>query len=382
MNHPRIHSCINWCAIILFLIPIVTTTTAPTLWGIFNPISPVFIFGGLCLLFFNHISIKDCFASKDKEFFLTIGGILLSIVNMILVRSRIGAFFTISSFLLILYLANKIRFDKVQLTSIAVTCFFIWFYWQFISNSQYGQTDFNPNGLALVIFAYFCIIICYFMYAFPTYFHIPKWFYHILILLLIFFITRRALSFKSRCTLIAITTWFITYYLLPKKKYTISLVLGVSLFMPIVYVLLWKSGLVDNITILGKRFASGRDFIWYEFFKVFIRHPLTGIGSDFDRMLPNLIYKNAHHALLNFLFVHGLPVLLVVLYLLYKRISDVISSPSSPVSTACLASIYGMIATGSLENFYILAPFNALFLTIFVISNTYAQEQATPHRSQ
>ena len=374
MNHPRIHCCINWCAIILFLIPVVTTTTIPSLWGIFNPFAPVFIFGGLCLLFFDHISLKDCIRLKDKEFYLMLGGIVLSIINMILIKSRVGAFFTISSFLLLLYLANKIRFDNIQLASIAFTCFLIWFYWQFISNSIYGQTDFNPNGLALIIFAFFCIFICYFMYTVPTHFQLPQWSYYLITILFLSLITIRILSFKSRCALIATITWIITCYFLPKRKYTISLVLGTSIFMPVVYVLLWKSGLVDNITILGKRFASGRDIIWYEFFKVFMHHPLTGIGSDFDRMLPDLYYKNAHHALLNFLFVHGLPVFLIVLYLLYKRINDVVVSLSSPVKAVCLASIYGMLAAGSLENYYILAPFNALFLTILVMSNTYVHK--------
>ena len=93
--------------------------------------------------------------------------------------------------------------------------------------------------------------------------------------------------------------------------------------------------------------ASGRDIIWYEFFKVFIHHPITGIGSNFDVMIPDLYLKEVHHGLLDLLFVHGIPVFLIVLYFMYKRISEVITSSFDSIKGICLASIYGLIVSGS-----------------------------------
>lgn len=100
-------------------------------------------------------------------------------------------------------------------------------------------------------------------------------------------------------------------FFLPKKKATIPLVIGLSLLFPALYVLISQSGAVDGVIVYGKNFSSGREIIWSEFFKVFIHHPITGIGSNFDLMLPNLlpqILRATHHALLDLLFVHGVPV--------------------------------------------------------------------------
>lgn len=367
MKQKKIHYFIDWFVIIFFIFFIVTTMTTHSLWERFSYIAPPYIFIALCLLFLNHISIKNCFQTRDVEFLLVCGGIILSGVNIILIKSNIGAFFTVANFLLIFYLANKVHFDKIQVCTIAFTSFLILLYWVFINKETHDNHIFNPNGISLMIFSNFCVVISFSIY-FLSSFRIPKWIFHIIFFVMIYIITKRILSLNCRGVLLAIIAWVGTYYILPKNKYTIPFVFGCSLLMPVIYVLLWKSGAVNGIFVLGKRFASGRDKIWYEFFKVFIHHPITGIGSNFDVMIPDLYCKEVHHALLDLLFVHGLPVFLIILYLMYKRIGEVILSPSKPVKAVCLASIYGILTASSFENYCIVSPHNVLFLTIFIIS--------------
>ena len=122
-------------------------------------------------LFLNHISLKECFYHRDLDFFLMSGGILLGAVNMVLIKSGIGAMFTLANFLIILYLADKICFDRIQLGAIALSCLGIWFYWQFINPSTYHDTMFNPNGLSIIIFSCFCVVSCYLVYLLSACFH-------------------------------------------------------------------------------------------------------------------------------------------------------------------------------------------------------------------
>ena len=86
-------------------------------------------------------------------------------------------------------------------------------------------------------------------------------------------------------------------------------------------------------------------------------------------MIPDLYLKEVHHGLLDLLFVHGIPVFLIVLYFMYKRISEVITSSFDSIKGICLASIYGLIVSGSFENHYIVSPYNILLMTIFMISH-------------
>lgn len=379
MIRKKFHQIIDWCVIIIFLLFILTTMTTLSLWEKYTYIAPPIIFIALCIFFLNHVSIKNCLQTKEYEFFLMCGGIILSAFNIILIQSNIGAFFTVANFLLILYLANKAYFNKFQLSVIAFASSIVLFYWFFISKESYGNIASNPNGASLVIFTNFCVFVSFFVYYLHTY-QLPQFFFPIAIFLILCIITGRILSFHCRGVLLAIIAWTGTYYILPKKKYTIPFIIGASLLMPVIYVLLWKSGVVDGVMFFGKRVASGRDIIWYEFFKVFIRHPITGIGSNFDAMLPDLYLKEVHHALLDLLFVHGIPVFLIILYLMYKRISEIFTVSSMPLKAVCIASVYGLIASGSFENHYIVSPYNVLLLTIFMISYASLPEQINKER--
>ena len=380
-NSQKLHLFIDWFIIIIFLGVILGTTTKHALWEKTFRYGPVFIFLALCLLFLNHISLKNCFQTKDKEFFLMSGGIFLSGVNMILVRSRIGAIFTIADFLLVLYLANKVFFNKIQLGVITFISFSVWFYWQFISQTNYSNTLHNPNVTSMFLFMHFCVFMCYLICFTSLRFQVPKWIYYFISFLLIMLLIMRILSFNCRGVFLGAIIWAVTFFLLPKKNYTVPLVIGTSLLIPALYIILWKSGTADGVSFLGKNVTSGRETIWYEFYKAFKNHPITGIGSDFDRMVPDLYLKEMHQSLLDLLFVHGIPVFLIAIYLLHQRIKDIINISSGFSRAVCLASIYGILTIGTFENYYIVPPYNIMLLVIFMIPHSSAQDQTLEFKS-
>lgn len=366
MNTGKLGRFIDWLAISIFLITVVCTTTVDFLWEKFTYIAPLPVFFALCLLFLNHTAIKDCLKTRDKEFILLCGGIILGGINIVLIRSNIGAFFTITNFLLVLYLADKVRFDRVQLTVISAVSLLILLYWLFVNREIYGNVATNPNRASLFIFIHFCVFVCCLVCLLPP-LQASKRLRSIVLLLIACGVGARVLSLHCRGVFLAVIVWAGTYYILPKKKFTVSLVIAASLLMPAVYLILWKTGLFNGIVVYGKSINSGRNVIWYEFLKVFIRYPITGIGSDFDRMLPDLYAKDTHHALLDLLFVHGIPVFMIVLFLMYRRIQRVVAASEEPVGSVCLASVYGILSAGSFENFYIVSPCNMLLLTIFIV---------------
>lgn len=380
MNRQKIHWIIDWGVIITFILILWSCCVNYDLWKKVTYIAPVYVFLSLGVLFLNHISLKECFFHRDLDFFLMSGGILLGAVNMVLIKSGIGAMFTLANFLIILYLADKICFDRIQLGAIALSCLGIWFYWQFINPSNYYDTMFNPNGLSIIIFSCFCVVSCYLVYLLSACFHfkISNWMYWLIMLPLLYLVGKRVLSFNARGVLAAIFTWAVTYYLMPKKKFTVCIVLGISLLLPVAYVYLWKSGTAEGVMVLGKRLTSGRDIIWNDFYHVFIQHPITGIGSNFEQMLPDLYLKEVHHALLDLLFVHGIPVFCAVLYLLYKQIRYLVST-SGIIKAAGMASIYGMLAAGTFENYYIVSPYNILFFMVFLIVHAHFCQQEAVH---
>ncbi|MCI8836820.1 MAG: hypothetical protein HFG74_01985 [Hungatella sp.] len=377
MNTKKYGPVIDWFVISVFLITVVLTTTVDRLWEKFTYIAPIPVFFALCLLLLNHVSVRDCLKTREKEFILLCVGIILSGVNIILIRSNIGAFFTITNFLLFLYLADKVRFSKAQLTLIAAVSLLILFYWLFINREIYGNVATNPNRASLFIFIHFCVFVCFLVCFLPS-LQASKRLRSVVLLLIACGVGARVLSLHCRGVFLAVIVWAGTYYVLPKKKFTVSLVISVSLLIPVVYLILWKSGIFDGVVVYGKNVNSGRNVIWYEFLKVFIRYPITGIGSDFDRMLPDLYAKDTHHALLDLLFVHGIPVFMIVLCLMYRRIRRVVTAFEGPVQCVCIASIYGILSAGSFENFYIVSPCNMLFLMIFVMCNSISTSDIQP----
>ena len=51
-----------------------------------------------------------------------------------------------------------------------------------------------------------------------------------------------------------------------------------------------------------------------------------------------------------------------------------------PLKSVCIASIYGILTSGTFENHYIVSPYNILLMTIFMIAYTALPEQIEKER--
>lgn len=101
------------------------------------------------------------------------------------------------------------------------------------------------------------------------------------------------------------------------------IVLG-TLF-PFIYVEVYKSGVLGNVTILGKYIFTGRQLIWMRFFSYIEKHPITyligtGYNTSFYESTIGSGSFNLHNAYLMFFAQYGLVVTVLYLFLILNTI--------------------------------------------------------------
>lgn len=361
-----------WCATIIFILTILACWVSNNLQNVFVPYANVTAFLALVILFFTHIDFIKLFHEKDRELLLLTGGCLLAAINMIIIKSNVGAIFTIVNFFIILYLSDKVTLPKSCICCLALTCAGVAVYWFLIKRCSYNNCDFNTNGAACILFSLIVCSVCSFHYLFCK----LKWkdkYWGVAFVLVLSLLFWQSFHFLARCVMIGTGALMITYYLIPKQKWTVYAVLICSLAFPAVYVLVWKAGF-GNIQLFNKNLMSGREEIWYEFFQSYIKYPITGIGSDFERMVSNEVLLEVHHALLDILFVHGLPVFLIVLYFMLKRLRGLFTYINKRKMGLYISVLYGMMVIGIFENYYITSPYSIIFFIILILSYQYGED--------
>lgn len=336
----------------------------------FVPYASPFMSLFLCMLFFANINLWDHLKKRDFELYLIIGGMFVAATNMLLIKSNWGAIFSIGNTLLFLYLTDKIKLSKKMLFIPVITCTMIFLYWVVIKRPTFDNCDFNSNGSAFIMFALGMASLSGWCFLLEKY-SIKPWIWNIVVIAMAVILSFTSYRLHARGSILGVLGFLIVYFVLPKKSWTVYIVLGCSILFPFIYILLWKSGWTPTIPILDKRIFSGREIFWNEFLIVFLEHPITGIGSNFEYMVPKSApYYEVHHALLNILFVHGLPVFILMLYLWIKRLKgafQTIASNSSSLLSVCISALYGMMIIGTFENFYIAAPFNMVYFIILTL---------------
>ena len=355
-----------WCAAMNWLAELIMIGLMLTCW-INKKVQDVFLwyanlifFFSLSALFFSQIDWVRRLKERDRKLYLLVGGCLLAVINLFLAHSNVGAIFTIVDFLLMLYLADKVSLSRKMVGSLVVTCMAVTLYWLFYKRAVYGSVDFNSNGASRIVYTAMVFGLFFIVQA------VILW---------------QAVRLDARGTMLGVIAALVVYYILPKRKWSVYVVLACTLLFPLGYLIIWKTGTLDAVMLAGKKVMSGRDTIWSAFGVLYIEHPIIGIGSDFERLVPQLYYKEVHHALLDLLFVHGGSVFLFVLYFLVKRFKELfgVSGKIECGSRAAMALsiLYGMIVIGTFENYYIVAPCSTIFFLILVLEHQ--KPEATVH---
>lgn len=367
MTKTTLKEFLNWIVMIIFSLYMIAFCVKPSWYLLSAKYASPCIFLALVILFFNHIDWLNRLKNKDIELYIIIAGVVISGINMILIRSNKGAIFPISDILLILYLSNKIKLSHGQILLPTLTCTGIMLIWFIIKRPAYTTTDFNTNTGAFVCLICTCFSLCGWNMFLKDNVKLRACLNYLPILL-IPIVLFYAIRLEARSSTMASIIFLVVYYLLPKKPWTVIIVLLLHLLFPFLYLALWHSGFNFVIPFTDKVLWSGRELVWGEFVRAFLQHPWTGIGSDLARMVPNSPYLDPHHATLDILFIHGIPVFLLALYLLTKRLWQLVKAPaSSSIKAACLASIYAILVVSTFENLYITSPYNSLFFLMFAI---------------
>ena len=326
MNSNIRKNIINMTVIITLFLFYTLKFLVPAFYAVTDKYAGLFVF--LCegLLLLNNYNIIKALKDKDRELIFIALLVLIIGVNLILVKSGFGAFFTAANFALILFSSDKIILTKKQVTVLSGIYLLMLLYWLVILypsyfGSYYASFALNTNGAA-TFSTYTALCALIFLQIFYT--EENAW-VEIPIVLLFVRIIRLALWHRARGAFIILTCFIFLFYILKgcfvnsKKAYTILISLASlgSLVFVFFYTMLGKTGFNMELPIFYKNIFSGRENIWYEFFTYFIKKPLTGIGTNLT--IESFFEFNVHNAMYDILVIHGVIVFAMTIYLLFKR---------------------------------------------------------------
>lgn len=336
----------------------------------------------LIIAFFCYVDIKD--ALKDKYFYMMVIADVLALIHLIIVKSGMGAILTVADFLLIIYLADKIRFSRLEMIISAFYTGFFFLYWTVDVKGYFKGYNTNYGGLVLITGFVFLI----FAYEYMMKIKAESLNKTVKVLLRLFELFLFALAFniiawyRSRCALIGLLT-FVLLFIIPKKiwknkvLYTLLALFGSvgSVLFSLLYVWLGKMKDVFTLRLFYKDIISGREEIWEELWSEFIKKPITGIGSSYEIKIDwmNGMFE-VHSGLLDILIVHGIAVFVITIILLLKNLFALREKAAADFNCkVAVCGIYAMLTTAFLENFIIVAPFSIMLLFLFVYVNSLSE---------
>lgn len=363
----------DWLAVLIFIVIMLTCWINKSMQDVFLWYANLIFFVSLALLFFSQVNWWERLQNRDYELYLVVSGCILAVVNLVLAHSHMGAIFTIADFLLMLYLADKVKFSRNMVLSLTVICAAVVLYWVFYKRASYGNVDFNSNGASRIVYTAAVFWLYGMRWLLGDHDKIGERSWSGLFVLAMAVILWQAVRLDARGTVLGVIAAVGMYFCFPKKRWSVYLILACSLLFPLGYLLISKLGVMTAVRFAGKKVMSGRDVIWSAFGELYIQHPIIGVGSDFERLVPQLHYKEVHHALLDLLFVHGGSMFLFALYFFVKRLRGLFETGDDVKwwtrSAMAISILYGMIIMGTFENYYIVAPCSTVFFLILVLEH-------------
>lgn len=340
------------------------------------PLGTIISFVALVAITLLYVDVKVLI--KDKAAWFVLVGCVVTLINILIVKSGIGAFFTVADMLLILYLADKIRMGGRTLLYISIYIGFFFYYWTFDVKGYFKGYNTNYGGLVLITGFVFAIVLivhfrnilkkkenklpyyiltAFFLFMFAWGYNIISW-------------------YRARCALLGLVV-LVFLLLLPQKVFTNKVVYRIFTYGVVfgaiaisgIYILLGKIKDVFTVQIFYKDILSGRDEIWSELWTEFLKKPLTGIGSSYTIKLEWMggMFE-VHNGLLDILIVHGVVVFAIVAAMLIRILLMLRERAAGDnVARAAVAGMMAVMGASFMENFFIVPPFSLCFLMLIVI---------------
>lgn len=298
-------------------------------------------------------------ALKDREFLIMAAGCIVALLNLFIIHSNKGAFLTAADVLLAFYCMRFFRLTKCQrfIASGFGVPFLIWWYctvrWEY---------NFNMVGIIFMITAVMTILML-------QYLRENQKLEYLIFVQVVLYITATLLCllYHARCVLAGMLVFGILYMLMPYlcrnriAKWTLVLLSTIgSIVFTGLYILMDKAGI--SITILYKNILSGRQDIWGELWRAFGENPITGIGSSYK--IKSFFIFEVHNGLLDILIVHGILVFAAVIFLMIKRLCELLEKYDNGTVRIALSGIFAILFTSFFENFFINSPY--LLVVLFL----------------
>lgn len=357
----------------------------------FTKYGTLIMFVSLMGAFFCYVDIKD--AMTDKLFWVMVITDAIAVINLFIIGSNKGCILVVLDFMLVLYLADKVKLSAGQSLFILAYSAFFFFYWTIDVKGYFKGYNTNYGGLILI--SGFTSLMVLMQHVNEIKYEEYKklcseneantgrklwvkkncWY----ILLYLFFV---ALAFniiswyRSRTALMGLLT-LLALVVMPRKVlskrtvYTAITVLATagSVLFTRLYIILGRGNDGEGIQLFYKSIISGRNDIWGELWTAYMEHPITGFGSSY---VPKLEFMGGvlevHNAMLDFLFVHGILVFIPVCGLLIYRIWGLYEEVlKSSVGKVVFAAVICTLVTGFFENYYIIQPFALMLLSLFAM---------------
>lgn len=349
-NNEKLHRCINLTVFFTLFICYTLKFLYPPFYVLTDKWFGMMVFASEGILLLNSFDPIEAIKKKDKDFFFLIFILMLIAINLIVVKSGFGAYFTAANFVLIFYASNKLKFSKLEIQIMSGTYLAMLLFWLIVLYPSYfGSYDasfaLNTNGAAtFTVYTFFCAFV-----LMEDLFQKYK-FMGVLIVIMFVRIIRLDLWHRARGAFIILTLFMLFYYLLPRKIWKsekiitcLALLATVgSLMFVLIYTSVGLSGFNVFIPVFYKNIFSGRENIWYEFFTYFIRKPITGIGTNVE--IKSFVEFNVHNAMYDILVVHGIVVFAGALYFVIKRFREfgknILSSRLSLLGFVVLISVF------------------------------------------
>lgn len=340
--------------------------------------------------FFCYVDVKD--ALKDKLFYLMAATDAVALLNLFIIKSNKGCILIVLDFMLILYLADKVKFNIKESFLVLVYVAFFFFYWTVDVKGYFKGYNTNYGGLILITGFAALMIILQIMngelaekyYAYYGEFGKTEgrkswikryWWYPVLYLFFIALAFNIISWYRSRTALMGLVV-ILLIIILPGKiimnKVVYSIICALATVGSVIFsglYILFGNFADGGVQLFYKDIVSGRDEIWNELWRAFLTKPITGVGSSYKM---NLEFMDgmfeAHSAMMDILVVHGIivfvPLCALLLYRLIKLRDQV---KDYYEGKAIFAAIIGTLITGFFENYYIVQPFSLILLCFLVI---------------
>ena len=305
------------------------TFMVPKFYGATDAYVGVFVFVCLIVLLFVNTDPFRLLKEKNRDFLILCVVLCVTLINLFIVHSGLGAFFVAADFLLIFFLSGYIRLSKRSLWILSGCYMALLGCWFFIAYpklfADFAFYGYNTNtGATFTIYT----LLCAFVFAVLLYEKGQGGTLTVLAGLLMTIMMVKgfqlALWHRARGAFIMLTVFVVLWFLVPKglwrKKgfyYTVWVLATFgSLAFVSLYVIVGASGVNFRLPFFYKDVFSGRDKIWYEFFTLFSKKSLTGIGTNVT--IESFFEFNVHNAMYNFLVIDGILVFAGILYMIFR----------------------------------------------------------------